>query len=82
MDPSASASHLSILTDDIGMGDSVQVIHTPKHARQRCDVTYGKPNLLDVFVPPVVSKVYNPLSLRELSASLIVANTSPLSLRG
>ncbi len=69
------------LTRDLGMGSSVQVHHMPKHSRQTCDVVYGVPNMLTTFVPPVISRSFNPLPLRTLSSGLVVANTSPASLQ-
>jgi hypothetical protein len=69
------------LTRDLGMGSSVQVRHMPKHSRQTCDIVYGVPNLLTTFVPPVISRSFNPLPLRILSSGLVVANTSPASLQ-
>jgi hypothetical protein len=36
-------SFLATLSQDLGVGTSVEVRHLPKHARQNCDVIYGPP---------------------------------------
>jgi hypothetical protein len=77
---SQDPSFLDKLTQDLGIGTSVEVRHLPKHARQRCDVIYGPPAPLS-GVLPVVSRTYTPLKLRELCSALIVANTSPSDLQ-
>ncbi len=68
------------LVAELGMGSTVHGLHMPKHARQKCDVIYGPPLPLSGILP-IVSRIYNPLTLRELSASLVVGNTSPTDLQ-
>jgi hypothetical protein len=69
------------LSQGLGMTNNVKVHQLPRHARQTCDVIYGHPNLVTTFVPPVVSRTYQPLPLRILCSTLVVANTPPLSLQ-
>jgi hypothetical protein len=79
-DQDQDPSFLDKLSQDLGIGTSVEVRHLPKHARQRCDVIYGPPAPLS-GVLPVVSRTYTPLKLRELCSALVVANTSPSDLQ-
>ncbi len=69
------------VAQELGMGYTVQVRHTPKHSRQSCDVIYAKPPP-DIGPSPVVKRFYNPLSLRQLTSALVVANTSLADLKG
>ncbi len=68
------------VAQEIGMGNSVQVRHTPKHSRQTCDVIFASPPP-PIGPTPVVKRFYNPTSLRLLTSSLIVANTSLADLK-